>query len=459
MTQTKASDWWERERQRFLKRVLLFLVLVLALIGYFAYINWQGRTGYVSGVNFPTANCIAFVRHEADGSSAIYAVKADGSDLRRLTAGNDASNKEHPAWTPDGKTLVFASNMKDMKTTQLYVLGNGAPVQLTYGAGNKFSPTVSPNGKLVAFISQGVVKTVTITGTDVTQIMPLPRAGNETESGNNVMLESEMGPYLSAAFAPDGATIAGVQDIGNSLIQAQSDAAANSTDRPSTFTALPVDQQVIVLPANANKPYPAVAQGHEVSMAWEPNGTRLACSYTELPMLDAKGQAVDLDGKPLPKGRNPLPIGGIQIWSFVDNVPSHQPIYATLGYSVEPKNVAWSPDGSRLAFELWRLKSEGVREPAGIRVLEIKDPMGRPTNQLYKTAPDDVPNLPLLVAANKDGKPENPRWSPDGRRICYEMQRPDGKRDLWTIDADGTNRINLTKGQGDNSEAAWAPSP
>ena len=460
MTQVKTNDWWERERQRFLKRILICLVLILLLIGYFWYINSQGRIGYVNGVNFPTANYIAFVRHEADGSAAIYAIRADGSDLRRLTTGNDPSNKEHPSWTPDGKALVFSSNMKDLRTTQLYIMGGGAPVQLTYGSGNKFSPVVSPNGKTVAFTTQGVVKTVSITGTDVTQVMPLPRAGNEADGGTAMVLETEMGPYLSAAFGPDGATLAGVQDISNTIIQAREE---DSTDPKNKPRALPVDQQVVVLPGNANKPFTGVAQGHEVSMSWEPNGTRLACSYTELPMVDDKGHPVDLEGHRLPNGSNPLPISGIQISTFVDNKPARQPLYACLGYSVEPKNIAWSPDGSRLAFELWLLKSEGVRELAGIRVIEMgevgKDATGAPVYERYKTLPQDVPQLSLLVAASDEGKPQNPRWAPDGRRLVYEVRRRNGKRDLWTINVDGTNAINLTKGQGDNSDAAWAPAP
>jgi TolB protein len=461
MAETNTNDWWYRERQRFLKRILLCLVFVLALIGYFAYINWQGRTGYVDGVNFPTANYIAFVRHEADGSSSICAIRADGTDLRRLTTGGGPSNKEHPAWTPDGKTIVFSSNMKDLKTTQLYILGGGQPVQLTYGAGNKFSPTVSPNGKLVSFITQGVVKTVTITGTDVTQLMPLPRSGNESEAAAGMALESEMGPYLTAAFASDGYSIAGVQDVSNMIIQVRSDEPEQKNGRPAGPKALPVDQQVMVLPVNANKPLAGVAQGHEVSISWEPKGSRLACSYTELPMMDAQGHPVDIQGKRLPGGANPLPISGIQICTFTDDKVKHEPLYASLGYSVEPKNVAWSPDGSRLAFEVWLLKGEGVREPAGIRVLEIgesgKDADGNPVYQHYKTLPEDVPNLQYLVAASADGKPQNPRWSPDGRRLVYEMVQANGRRDLWTINRDGTSPINLTKGQGDNTDAAWAP--
>ena len=295
----------------------------------------------------------------------------------------------------------------------------------------------------------------------MTQVMPLPRSGNEADSGGQ-LLDTEMGPYLSAAFGADSLTLAGVQDISNTIIQAQnSNPDPTNLDLRTKIKTLPVDQQVIVLPGSANRPYPSVAQGHEVSMSWEPNGTQLACSYTELPMLDNNGNPVDPDGKPLPKGGNPMPISGIQIWSFVNNKPTHQPLYACLGYSVEPKNIAWSPDGARLAFELWLLKGEGVRELAGIRVLEVveagKDANGAPRYQGYKNLPEDVPHLPLLVPASSEGKPQNPRWSPDGKRLVYEMLRPDGKRDLWTINSDGTNRINLTKGQGDNSEAAWAP--
>jgi TolB protein len=461
MAQTTTSGWWERERQRFLKRILICLVLVLLLIGYFTYINMQGRTGIVGGVNFATANYIAFVRREADGTSAICAIRADGTDLRLLTNAKDPSNKEHPSWTPDGKNLVFSSNMKDLQTTQLYVLGGGAPVQLTYGSGNKFSPVVSPNGRIVAFITQGVVKTVSITGTEVTQVMPLPRSGNEVES-TSLLMETEMGPYLSAAFAHDGLTLAGVQDVSNSLIRSQdAEATPSNVITGSKIRALPVDQQVVVLPGSANKPYPPVAQGHEVSMAWEPNGTRLACTYTELPMLDKDGKPVDTQGKLLPKGSKEQPISGIQIFSFDNDRPTHQPIFACLGYSVEPKNIAWASDGNRLAFEVWRIKGEGVRELAGIQVLDIKesgvDAKGTPIYQGFKVLPESVNKLTYLVTATAQTRPQNPRWSPDGRRLLYEVTDQDGKRDIWIINSDGTNPKNLTKGHGDNYDATWSP--
>ncbi len=53
-SQTKLPDWWQRENQRRLVRVLLFLTFVGALIAYYYYLSANGLTGIVSGVNFDT---------------------------------------------------------------------------------------------------------------------------------------------------------------------------------------------------------------------------------------------------------------------------------------------------------------------------------------------------------------------------------------------------------------------
>lgn len=54
----------------------------------------------------PKGDAIAFTTYR-DGDYEIYTIKPDGTDLRRLTkiAGNDA----HNTWSPDGKWIVFTS--------------------------------------------------------------------------------------------------------------------------------------------------------------------------------------------------------------------------------------------------------------------------------------------------------------------------------------------------------------
>lgn len=46
-----------------------------------------------------------------------------------------------------------------------------------------------------------------------------------------------------------------------------------------------------------------------------------------------------------------------------------------------------------------------------------------------------------------------PVWSPDGRRILYEVLAPDAEMGVWLIRADGTGSRRLTGGQ----EPTWAP--
>jgi len=52
------------------------------------------------------------------------------------------------------------------------------------------------------------------------------------------------------------------------------------------------------------------------------------------------------------------------------------------------------------------------------------------------------------------GQGEQPKWSPDGRHLVY-IRRNDGRSDLWTCDADGTNAHQITY-FGDASEPAWS---
>ena len=149
-------------------------------------------------------------------------------------------------------------------------------------------------------------------------------------------------------------------------------------------------------------------------------------------------------------------VSGIRIWSFKNPTkPEKVNLFAGIGFSVEPKHIAWSPDGTQIAFEVWQLKGEGVRELRGITIIKANLDSAGP--QGFEVGPETVKTIPYLVAAGPDGLPQNPRWSPAGNRLLYESQRPDGKHDLWIINSDGTNKLNLTKGQGDNVDGVWSP--
>lgn len=76
-------------------------------------------------------------------------MNAHGTRTTRVT--NNPSEDGEPQWTPDGNTIVFYSDRSG--TPQIYTMradGSGV-VQLTFSAGPNWEPTVSIDGRRVAF--------------------------------------------------------------------------------------------------------------------------------------------------------------------------------------------------------------------------------------------------------------------------------------------------------------------
>jgi TolB protein len=105
---------------------------------------------------------IVFQRSESAGNLEVFAVKTDGSSLRRLTTspGYDAEAR----WSPDGQRIVFTSDRdataeqrarRDVGSFELYVMNaDGSGVRrLTTNDYYDASPTWSPDGRRIAFVA------------------------------------------------------------------------------------------------------------------------------------------------------------------------------------------------------------------------------------------------------------------------------------------------------------------
>jgi len=96
----------------------------------------------------------------------------------------------------------------------------------------------------------------------------------------------------------------------------------------------------------------------------------------------------------------------------------------------------------------------------GGRIVFVSDRGDRRFLQLWTMNPDGTD--PVQLTFGSDNK-QNPRWSPDGRRILYA--KPGGKDsfgndlglDLFVINADGTGEQNLTHSPGDDTLGRWSP--
>jgi Tol biopolymer transport system component len=89
----------------------------------------------------------------ASGGWDIWAMNADGTGQRQLTAG--ARSNYGPAVSPDGRFVVFVSNRAGGAFNVWRMNADGSnPVRLTSGRGENF-PHVTPDGRWVVYASMG----------------------------------------------------------------------------------------------------------------------------------------------------------------------------------------------------------------------------------------------------------------------------------------------------------------
>ncbi|HEX9580908.1 MAG TPA: BamA/TamA family outer membrane protein [Gemmatimonadales bacterium] len=108
----------------------------------------------------PDGRRLVFTGYDG-GLSDLFTVNADGSDLRRLT--NDRYADLHPVWSPDGRTIAFATdrgprtNLAALAFSPLglalYHLDGGRVELLDHMEGTNINPQWAPDGQSLAFVS------------------------------------------------------------------------------------------------------------------------------------------------------------------------------------------------------------------------------------------------------------------------------------------------------------------
>ena len=119
----------------------------------------------------PTGKQLAFTS-DRTGSPQIYVVNADGTGLVKITS---ESWCDRPTWSPAPlNEIAYSSRSGAGNDIKVYVFGSGEVRTLTDGTGNNESPTFSPNGKHIAFVSTRKGKeqifTIDRTGQNLRQI-------------------------------------------------------------------------------------------------------------------------------------------------------------------------------------------------------------------------------------------------------------------------------------------------
>lgn len=101
----------------------------------------------------PDGSALALSTYAVGGSARLALLDPEGGKLTPLTAPGFHENDTAPAWTPDGRLLVFVSDRGGMANLYQLSLLTRAVAPLTHVYRGAEAPSLSPDGKRVLFTS------------------------------------------------------------------------------------------------------------------------------------------------------------------------------------------------------------------------------------------------------------------------------------------------------------------
>ena len=435
------------------------------------------------------------------GHVEIFVVDADTGNLSQLT--NNQYNDSDPIWSPDGAQIAFTRSYP----SQIFIVGADGSnlVQLTDNDSrpvniNNFGhtkPFWSPDGSRIAYTkpSESSVQIFVVDPDD-----PSPRQLTPDIYGIQDLWWSPVGDHLAfwqysqdfrngeifvidmasatvkqlttdnyghryAAWSPDGGRIAYIgkvndreqiitvsPDGGNpqQLTQEGGYAPMWSPDGDRIGFRFQRDSGIFVMNADGSAPKKVSgAIPYTKKPAWSPDGRRIAflgdASVRAWPEHDVF--VVNADGTNLRQltNNNPDTFGP---WCRPTNTRLDP--YPGLGLSCDtPGNdwggdPVWSPDSTRIAYTL------PVNGTIEVFVIEAD---GSNLVQITSNSGQDYPKG--FVPRWREPIPL-PMWSPDGTRIAFVSDR-DGDYEVFVVNADGTNLLQLTNNHYNNRNPAWSP--
>ena len=330
-----------------------------------------------------------------------------------------------PSVSPDGKSVAYTSDQNG--SFEIYVkqiAPGGGELRLTNDGQQNFAPAWSPDGQRIAYYSKksGGIWIVSALGGAPRQL---------TETG------------ASPAWSPDGSLIAYQSVVPGEVFSSRALS-------PST---------IWIVSAQGGKPKrisePGKPSGGHGAPAWSPDGKRIAFEVADYLSVAVWSIAVDgSDPKKLVDGSDPV------------YASDGARIYVNSGYRAESElsSIRLSATGDPVgAPEIVMQAGNGIGlgSPAvsmdGKRILYSAERTSSNLWTIPVTAKGDAVGPPAIFVSDTSSRNSVPRFSPDGTKVALNRWRPTISLDIWLADATGKNLTQLTNNPGVDAQASWLP--
>jgi Tol biopolymer transport system component len=340
--------------------------------------------------------------------------------------------EEYPAWSPDGKALLYTGEMGKVRKIFRKDLSSGQDSQLTHGDSDDLQPAWSPDGKRVAFV-------------------------RARQPGVKLQPGDVFGLFVDGdVWVLDLATGAESKLVENAFNPAYSP----TGDRIAVDASWVGPRRIWTLDRDGHNPQQISTDTSEevahVAPAWSPDGKKIVFQNLLRTKFDVR--VVNLDSKQMvwitndfftnirpawaPSGKfiyfSSYRSGGINVWRAPMNragalAGALQQVTTGAGQDVE---IAVSPDGKRLAYAT-------LRQNADLWRLPVSPQTGLPTGN-----PEAV-----MSTTREDSRGA---WSPDARTIAFNSDRA-GDMNIWLFSLADANARQLTYGPGGDFQPNWSP--
>ena len=349
----------------------------------------------------------------ASGQADVYLLRVGGARAINLTEGSTSDDLQ-AAFSADGERIAFRS---ERDGGGIFVMGStGESVRRITSAG--FDPAWSPDGKTIAYATEGVLNPYARHTTS--ELWTAPVATGQAK-------KIFAGDAVQPAWSPDGRRIAFWSNIGG-------------------------QRDLWTIAAEGGTPVAVTADAAtDWSPEWSPDGRSLYFSTDRGGNMNIWRVAIGADGTPAgdpePVTRSFSRVGYARITADSSRL-SVMAYTRSFDVSVAPFDAAALRVGASTSF---RTSSLGWCSPSSDGGWLVCTARGA-QEDIVLVRSDGSETIRLMDDAPRD---RNPTWSPDGSRITF-MSTRSGRYELWSVRRDGSDLRAVTDLSTNVYEAAWS---